>query len=233
MSGRALRDLERELEALCPRRTPSTPALSTGLPFLDRLLPSGGLPRGQATEWRGRRSCGKTALLRAVFEQLATAGEPVAVVDVRRTLYAPDWERPAGRGGRFWVVRCPSPGEAPWCTDLLLRSRAFGAVAVVTGDEGEDVLAGSTATRLQRLAEDAGSALVVMDEVPVAGLRLRFRPGRLEALEDEPFTPRLPPVRPLWVRVEGRSRREVPVLCPTSRPSPARGDGARDRKGRR
>jgi len=233
MSGPALRELERELETLSPRRTPSTPALSTGLPFLDRLLPSGGLPRGQATEWRGRRSCGKTALLRAVFEELATAGEPVAVVDVRRTLYAPDWERPAGHGGRFWVVRCPCPGEAPWCTDLLLRSRAFGAVAVVTGEEGEDVFTGRTATRLQRLAEDAGSALVVMDEVPVAGLRLRFRPGRLETPGDGPFSPRLPPVRPLWVRVAGRSREEVPVLCPAFRPAPARGGEPRDRKGRR
>lgn len=234
MTSRALRELERELEALSPREGAGEgPAVPTGLTFLDRLLPGGGLPRGRAVEWRGERSCGKTALLRAVLRRLAEEGEPVALVDVRRTLYAPDWLDLAGRRGRFWVVRCPGRREAPWCTDLLLRSRAFGAVALVPGEEGEARLGGGTATRLQRLAEEARATLLVMDEVPVAGLRLRFRTGRLEPLRDGPFAPRLPPVRPLWVRVQGGKREEVPVLCPVPRRGPSRGEEARDRKGRR
>lgn len=231
-----LRDLEEELGGNTPVRGGTAgprEAFATGLEPLDRLLPRGGLPRGEATEWRGTRSCGKTAVLRRVVRRLVRSGEPTAVVDARRTLWAPDWREAAGGEASFWVVRCPDPGEAAWCADLLLRSGAFGAVALVAGREGEGRLTGSVAVRLQRLAEEAGALFLSTGRVPVAGLRLRFRPGRLEAVRDVAFGPRLPPVRPLWVRVEGRGEGEVPVLCPAPRRPPAAGEGGRDRKGRR
>lgn len=229
-----LRGLEEELGQSTPvrgRSAGSRGAFATGLEPLDRLLPRGGLPRGEATEWRGTRSCGKTAVLRRVVRRLARSGEPTAVVDARRTLWAPDWRGAAGGETPFWVVRCPDSGEAAWCADLLLRSGAFGAVALVAGGEGR--LTGSVAVRLQRLAEEAGALFLSTGRVPVAGLRLRFRPGRLEAVRDVAFGPRLPPVRPLWVRVEGRGEQEVPVLCPTPRRPAAAGGRGRDRKGRR
>lgn len=228
----ALRELERKLERMeTPRRTASSgPAASTGVGPLDALLPRGGLPRGEGTEWLGPRSCGKTALLRAALERLRAAGEPVALVDAARTLYAPDWEGVGEGDGLFWVVRPPSEGEAPWCADLLLRSGAFGAVALLAGAD----LSRSTAVRLQRLAEEAGAVLVVAGGLPVASLRLRFRPGRVEPVGGRLFGPFLPDVRPLWIRVRPSGRDvEVPILCP--RP-PRRGGGeagGRDRKGRR
>ncbi len=228
----ALRELERKLEEIetSRRSAPSGPAAPTGVEPLDDLLPRGGLPRGEGTEWLGPRSCGKTALLRAALERLRAGGEPVALVDAARTLYAPDWEGVGERDGLFWVVRPPSEGEAAWCADLLLRSGAFGAVALLPAT----TLSRSTAVRLQRLAEEAAAVLVVAGDLPVASLRLRFRPGRVEPVGGRLFGPFLPDVRPLWIRVGPSGRElEVPVLCP--RP-PRRGGGeavGRDRKGRR
>lgn len=246
-----LRELERKLEEMetSRRSAPSGPAAPTGVEPLDDLLPRGGLPRGEGTEWLGPRSCGKTALLRTALERLRAGGEPVALVDAARTLYAPDWQGVGEGDGLFWVVRPPSEGEAAWCADLLLRSGAFGAVALLLAGEGPEgpaagvsggarrggsTLSRSTAVRLQRLAGEAGAVLVVAGGLPVASLRLRFRPGRVEPVGGRLFGPFLPDVRPLWIRVGPSGRElEVPVLCPR----PPRRDGGeavgRDRKGRR
>ena len=228
----ALRELERRLEGMetSRRSAPSGPAAPTGVEPLDALLPRGGLPRGEATEWLGPRSCGKTALLRSALERLRAEGEPVALVDAARTLYAPDWEGVGEGDGLFWVVRPPSEAEAAWCTDLLLRSGAFGAVALLSATD----LSRGTAVRLQRLAGEVGAVLVVAGGLPVASLRLRFRPGRVEPVGGRLFGPFLPDVRPLWIRVGPAGRElEVPILCPR----PPRRGGAeavgRDRKGRR
>lgn len=255
--------LERRIDRLqedgSPSRAPDSPdsgteVAPTGVAPLDELLPGGGLPRGEAVEWAGPRSCGKTALLRAVFARLRARGESVALVDARRTLYAPDWAPLAGEDSGFWVVRPSAPEEASWCADLLLRSGAFGGVALVPGGEapaspgdggeggadrgrrregGAPALGRSVVVRLQRLAEDSGALFVAAGRLPVAALRLRFRPGRVEPVGKRLFGPFLPGFRPLWVRLPGAGgRREVPVLCPDlpRRPSPTPG---RDRKGRR
>lgn len=230
MDGATLRDLERKLEELDAglRGPGGGPAVPTGVGSLDALLPRGGLPRGRGTEWAGPRSCGKTALLRAVLGRLRAAGEPVAVVDGARTLYAPDWEEPGSGKGLFWVVRPPSRKEAAWCADLLLRSAAFGAVVLLSADR----LRHSVGVRLQRLAEDAEAVFVVVGDLPAASLRLRFRPGRMEPVSGRPFGPFLPSLRPVWVRVRGGPSAEVPVLCPRLPGRPA-SRPARDRKGRR
>jgi len=253
MPNRAvLRELERRLEELDPSRThPAAirPAVSTGVALLDEILPRGGLPRGEAVEWLGPRSCGKTALLRTLLLRRRREGEPVALVDAGRTLFAPDWTlgEAAPEGGEtLWVVRPPSEEEAAWCADLLLRSGAFGTVALLLGDEptgeggrgrGGPGLRRSVAVRLQRLAEEAEAMFVVEGVSPLAALRLRFRPGRVEPVPGAPFGPLLPGVRPVWVRVGGGREREVPILCPeptTERPGRWRRPTAvRDRKGRR
>lgn len=246
MAGSAtLRRLERELESLDGSATAvdregresRLRVLPTGIGRLDEALPRGGLPRGRATEWWGPRSCGKAALLRAALERRCSAGDSVAWVDVNRTLYAPDWASLSREPGRFWVVRPPDAEEGGWCADLLLRSGAFDAVVLegkgdrtAPGSGGGPGSAGSV-VRLQRLAREADAALVVMDRVPVAALRLRFRPGRIEPVSGE-LGSFLPPVRPVWVRVGRGERVELPVLCPlpvdrTAVPP------TRDRKGRR
>ena len=250
-----IRELERTIDRLEERRVPAPgeEATPTGVAPLDDLLPRGGLPRGEAVEWVGPRSCGKTALLRAVLLRLRERGESVALVDARRTLYAPDWAPLVRENDGFWVIRPSDPAEATWCADLLLRSGAFGGVALVPGgeaalaendagsasradgrygDEGP-ALGKSAVVRLQRLAEEAGALFVAAGRLPVAALRLRFRPGRVEPVGKRLFGPFLAGFRPLWVRFPGSGgKREVPVLCPDTprRSAPASG---RDRKGRR
>ncbi len=230
----AILELERKIEPIGARPSASGPIAPTGVPGLDALLPGGGLPRGRVVEWLGPPSSGKTSLLRAGLAHLRASGESVAWIDVGRTLFAPDWTALVPGEGEFWVVRPRDAGEAAWCADLLLRSGAFGAVTLHgtdggTGRAGAQRLRRAAVVRLQRLAEEAGALFVTLGEMPIAALRLGFRPGRVEPVRDVPFGPFLPRVRPIWVRVGKRGSVEVPVLCPG--PSRRRPGETRDRKG--
>lgn len=239
MATDALERLEREVERISVRtkRTSSAPAVPTGLPLLDALLPDGGLPRGRVVEWAGPASSGKTAVLRESLRHLRREGESVALIDASGGLYAPHWQALVPGEGEFWIVRPNSAPEATWCADLLLRSGAFGAVALrveeavgITSRAGTtEALGRAASVRLQRLAEEAATVFVTVGQVAVAALRLGFRPGRIEPLRDVPFGPLLPPVRPVWIRVDKRGEAEVPVLCPV--PAPRVETVVRDRKG--
>jgi hypothetical protein len=230
MASSAWDVLEHEIErigARFPGAGPSaTTSVPTGLPPLDDLLPNGGLPRGRIVEWTGPPSSGKTAVLRASLECLRRGGESVALVDGTRGLYAPDWLQLVPGDGEFWIVRPDSAPEAAWCADLLLRSGAFGAVALRVAPE---MLERAASVRLQRLAEESASVFVAVGRVAVAALRLGFRPGRVEPLTGVPFGPLLPTVRPVWIRVGKRGDAEVPVLCPV--PELRAEIFTRDRKG--
>ena len=228
----AILELERQIERIEARPRSPGGIMPTGVASLDALLPDGGLPRGQVVEWVGPRSSGKTTLLRAAFAGLRAVGESVVLIDSARTLYAPDWVRLVPGEGRFWVVRPPDPAEAAWCADLVLRSGAFGVVALMSGvsrpGAGGGALHRSVTVRLQRLAEEANAVFVTVGRVPLASLRLSFRPGRIESGQ-ELFGPFLPSFRPVWVQVGKRGSVEVPLLCPVSPPWGQ--DPTRDRKG--
>ncbi|MGI9038878.1 MAG: hypothetical protein ACR2GQ_08445 [Gemmatimonadota bacterium] len=238
MATGALEILEREVERLSvrPATAHGPPGAPTGLPPLDAVLPDGGLPRGRIVEWLGPPSSGKSAVLRASLEQLRRDGESVALIDGTRALYAPDWVTLVPGEGEFWIVRPPSPREATWCADLLLRSGAFGAVALRVDEPAggragghSDLLGQAASVRLQRLAEEASAVFVTLGRTAVAALRLGFRPGRIDPLQDAVFGPRLPPLRPVWIRVGKGGRVEVPVLCPVPEDRPL--TVTRDRKG--
>ena len=106
------------------------------------------------------------------------------------------------------------------------RNGAADGSAGLAGHESS--LRRGVAVRLQRLAEEASAVFVTLGPVPLAALRLSFRPGRIEAVRG-PFGPLLPPVRPIWVRVGKRGGVEIPLLCPMS--APWGPEPARDRKG--
>ena len=227
----ALQELERRIEDVENRPSIDVETVPTGLVALDDVLPGGGLPRGRATEWLGPRSCGKMALLRQALCAIHDFGEPVAVVDAPRTLYAPDWVGRSERSTAFWIVR-PPQGEAAWCADLLLRSGAFGAVVLDGAGLSPVPMRHGIAVRLQRLAEEAGSILIMITELPVAGLRLRFLPGRVRPELAAPFGPFIPPVRPVRVQVGNTNWVEIPVACPVPFPRGLVGRAfIRDRKG--
>ena len=231
MATSALEVLEQEIErigARFPGGGSASTTVPTGLPALDDLLPHGGLPRGRIVEWTGPPSSGKTAVLRASLERLRRDGESGARLDSTRGLYAPDWLRLVPGEGEFWIVRPDTASEAAWCADLLLRSGAFGAVALRV-DESRELLGRAASVRLQRLAEESASVFVAVARVAVAALRLGFRPGRVEPLKGVPFGPLLPAVRPVWIRIGKRGDAEVPVLCPV--PESRTEVFTRDRKG--
>lgn len=130
--------------------------LGTGVEALDRLLPLGGLPRGQVTEWVTARSGGSATLLRRVILHWVEQNEKVALVDAGRTLAAADWVAPA-RSTTLTFVRPPKPQDGPWCTELLLRAGGF--TLVVLDGAG---LPEHAAQRLSHLTRESDSALLLI-----------------------------------------------------------------------
>ncbi len=129
--------------------------LAFGIPALDAALPLG-VPRGQITALDAPLGSGGTALLLALAEATLRADEGVALVDAERSL-APQAAAHLAALGLFWVVR-PKAGEnAWWCADVLLRTGAFGLVIV----DRVPAPARRVAVRLQRLAHDKDTALIV------------------------------------------------------------------------
>jgi hypothetical protein len=135
----------------------------TGLPPLDAQL-RGGVPRGQVSEIVGRRSSGRTSVLRALMAEATRRGELVALidtldrfdppsaaaagVDLTRVLWvrgqdvpltqlalAPGWEPSRPRSGR---TRDSVIGRALdrgiKAVNLVLQSGGFGLVALDIAD---------------------------------------------------------------------------------------------------
>ncbi len=149
----ALRALRALLEERFPDASPITRRaavqLATGIPELDRALPSGGLPRGRLSVWRPRG--GATAILRAACHGVLAAGERAAWIDSVGTV-----------AGAFWdegplLVRPSSRLNALRSAEELLRSGGF-ALVVLAGAEPR----GQETVRLTRATRDGGSALVAL-----------------------------------------------------------------------
>jgi len=152
----ALPNLHRALPDRIERSLPARAhGLAFGIPALDALLP-GRLPRGRITALDAPLGSGGTALLLALAETTLRADEGVAFVDAARTL-APQAAAHLADLGRFWVVRPRGTESAWWCADVLLRTGAFGLVIVDQAPAPHRHIA----VRLQRLASDKDSALVV------------------------------------------------------------------------
>ena len=159
--------LELALPEQVRRLVPATRrGLAFGIPALDSALPSG-VPRGQITAFEAPLGSGGTTLLLALAETTLRADEGVALVDAERSL-APQAAAHLAALGPFWVVRPKAHENAWWCADVLLRTGAFGLVIV----DRVSAPARRVAVRLQRLAHDKDTALVIRE----AALR-----GRTEA----------------------------------------------------
>ncbi len=152
--------LQEELRARFPATLPvaggSESVLSTGVDVLDRLLPLGGMPRGQVVEWVAARSGGSASLLRRLVLHRAGQDEKVALVDAGRTLAAEDWVVPASTSA-LTFVRPADPRDGPWCAELLLRAGGFSLVI----HDGVG-LSEQAAQRLSHLARESDSVLLVI-----------------------------------------------------------------------
>jgi recA bacterial DNA recombination protein len=144
------------LRALLPPPLPVAPGLPTGLESLDAALASEGLPRGRLTEVVG--ATGKLTLLRQVVDAAVARGEWVAYIDASRTLAPRDWADLEATN--LWIVRPPSPANAAWCADVLLRSAAFGLVVL----DSAPPISRAVAVRLTGLARESNAAFVVVGE---------------------------------------------------------------------
>ncbi|HET9095831.1 MAG TPA: hypothetical protein VFN37_04145 [Candidatus Baltobacteraceae bacterium] len=132
-------------------------ALSTGFEPLDAVL-GGGFPRGTIASLEGPPSSGRTALLASVLA-VATQHGLAAVID-DGSLYPPDLERAGVRLDRVLVMNVGADAGAKdiaRCADIVLRSRAFAAVAM----PGVPLRA-TVWSRLGGLAQKAGAVLFAL-----------------------------------------------------------------------
>ncbi|HEX6135098.1 MAG TPA: hypothetical protein VFZ24_14110 [Longimicrobiales bacterium] len=220
MSAAALHELRQALERRFPDALPLgrglAPAVGTGIPALDLMLPGAGLARGRLTTWSP--GGGATAALRTVVEAAARRGERSAWVDGACALSADFW-----RSGPL-LVRPSTEREALVSTEELLRSGGF-AVVVLTG---AGPAAGREAVRLSRAARAGGAGFVlVTEESAVTHLRIasRIRPDGYRWRRD-PFGE---PIEVVAVEIEveasslgwsGRTSFELPVRTHHARSSP-------------
>ncbi len=155
--------------------------LPTGLPALDAFL-GGGLPRGQITEVCGGPSSGKATLALAACLRAIAAGGAAAWIDASTGFWPLVALEAGAPADRLLVVRTPGDAAAWRAADILLG--ASGAVDLVVVDLGGRASLGEgQTTRLHRLAERGGAALVVLNGRPagsaslgaLVALRLRVR----------------------------------------------------------
>jgi hypothetical protein len=178
MSLKALRQqIQQVIEGVTPGEAHPV-GLPTGIPALNAMLPSNGIPRGRLTELLGTQGAGRTTLLKRIVQTVINNGLWVAYIDASRTLAPESWAH-IGRHNTLWVVR-PPHGDAKrgaWCADILLRSGAFALVVL----DGAPTLTRSIAVRLSRLAHDSNAAFIVTSDERSAtmlggAVRLRLKP---------------------------------------------------------
>jgi hypothetical protein len=129
-------------------------ALSTGFEELNAVL-GGGFARGTIASVEGPPSSGRTALLASVLAEATQAGLAAIVDD--GSLYPPDLERAGVQLDRVLIVGAQTPLETGRCADIILRSRAFVAVAMPAVP-----LRATVWSRLGGLAQKAGAVLLAL-----------------------------------------------------------------------
>lgn len=221
-----LRDLlERRFPDTQPPTHRTARPVATGVVPLDRILPSGGLPRGRLSVWAP--GGGATALLRAACRSVTERGERAAWVDGAGTLSGEAWET------ETLLLRPHDPADAGTGAEVLLHS---GGVALVVFT-GAAERGGNSRVRLSRAAREGGGSLVVVSGDPfMAGLRLtaRIRPNGYRWRPD----PRGEPAEVGEARVRIRAiapgwNREAEIVLPvrTRTPRLAPEPHLRDRRG--
>jgi hypothetical protein len=132
------------------------PAISSGSPHLDRLLPHGGFPQGSFVEWMAASAASGAALLALCAARQAAGDEDlIVVIDRTGTFYPP---AAAGLGIRYAqlvVVRPQNARDHHWAIDQSLR--CGGAAAVIAWPETQKRAVNQF--RRWQLAAEAGGML--------------------------------------------------------------------------
>jgi hypothetical protein len=157
----ALRQL---LEQRFPDATPvthrTTEQVVTGIAALDRVLPSGGFPRGRLSVWSPQG--GATAILRAACVATCKLGERAAWIDGAHSIAGSSWaDGPV-------LLRPKTRTHALRAAEELLQSGGF-AMVILAGTETR----GTETVRLTRAARDGGAALITLTTLTtLSSLRL-------------------------------------------------------------
>jgi hypothetical protein len=139
----------------------------------------GGIPRGRISEFTGGPSSGKSSLGASFIIAASRAGETVAIIDLPNAFDPASIIAGGGDPRRILWVNPPicaqvgprSPSILKNClkaAELLLAAGGFGLI-VLDLDLRRAPLPSSAGMRLARLAERAGSALVVLARRPLCG----------------------------------------------------------------
>lgn len=142
--------------------------VSTAFPALDALL-GGGWPRGRLSELYGGRSTGCTSLALHTAAAATRRGELVAWVDLADALHPLSLARAGALLTRVLWVRPPVWAVGLRCSELLLQSKGFSLLVLDLGDPLPRLPLAATWVRLQRAAEQAQAALLVLAPRPTAG----------------------------------------------------------------
>ncbi len=112
-------------------RTPTvTPVIPTRAAGLDRILGTGGLPRGGMTEIFGPEACGKTTLALHTIAAVQQAGGMAAWLDAEHTL-DPVYCRALGVNLNTLLFAQPDTGEqALGIVELLVHSNALDVIVI-------------------------------------------------------------------------------------------------------
>ncbi len=159
----ALAALRQQLDQLIVPVGRDSPALSTGIPALDRSLIRG-IPRRRLTEISGSMGSGRATLLRRLVGETLRLGLWVAYVDASRTLSARDWSevrdspQHSSSTAELWFVRPHDYRRGAWCADQLLQCGCFSLVVL----DGAPTLARKQVLRLLSRARDSDAALIVV-----------------------------------------------------------------------
>jgi hypothetical protein len=142
----------------------------TGLPQFDELT-QGGLHKGSITEVVSA-GCGKGSalFLRAILRQTHQSRQLVALIDGQDS-FDPS-ALPQAILSRLLWARCQNADEALKAADIVLRDRNLPLVILdlkMNSTSQTRKISASTWHRLQRLAEAAETALLVLTARPLAG----------------------------------------------------------------
>jgi recombination protein RecA len=155
--------------------------IATGLGELDAAL-GGGFPRGIIATLEGPPGSGRAALLGRLLAT-ATAGGLGAAIETAAAgrLYPPALAAAGVRLDRLLLVAAETPAEIARAADILLRSGAFGVVAIPHAAQSA-----AGWTRLASLAHRTNALLVVTADARAsnelgffASLRIALQPARV------------------------------------------------------
>jgi len=207
------------------------PALPSGDPGLDALLPGAGWPFAMLTELLSQEAgIGELRLLVPALHRLSRERKTILLVAPPHLPYAPALDSFEIDLARLLIVQAQHTTDRLWAIEQVLRSASFGALLAWLPDE---TARPEHVRRLQIAAQSTRGPVFLFRPSSVrqhpspAPLRLVLSPGANESIEVDIIKRRGPALtRPLVIRLPQpagatRLRRRAPAALPEAPLAPA------------